>query len=181
MLDFVIFYLLLEAYYLLPDRSGPFYTQPAVRSFHPDMPLASAVLPSTSLPYTDPKTLIDVDRRQIAVVNGFNGGWWLSGEDGFDQGLPQGGTQEREEQGPMDQCFAVAFDLAAVLAVEVDEMSVEGEGAEAEEEGWGGTDGEGVRWCESHCYEKELGQPGQEESVYEVVLVTSTSHSFAYL
>lgn len=42
--------------------------------------------------------------------------------------------------------MAIAFNLAAVLAIEMDGVGVEGEGAKAEEECWCGANGEGVRW-----------------------------------
>lgn len=105
---------------------GPLDAQVTLRTRDPYKPIVLALLNA----HLD--LLVNKDRGQILVVEA-------------DEVVPvtvEYREHEYEQQRPMHEQIAVAFDLTAVLGVNVDLVGVEGDRREAEEHG--GSKGEGV-------------------------------------
>lgn len=99
-------------------NGGPLDAQVLVRTYDPHSPLTLFCLLKAHL-----DLFVDKDWSQIAVRQ-VPDREPMIGEDG---------EHHDQEQGPVDEQIAIALNLAAVLALEMDSVGVEGERREAEE------------------------------------------------
>lgn len=95
--------------------------------------------------HADAHGLTDVERRQITVADALDM-FFRAGRPYNLGGGPQGRQHQYQAQRPVDQQVAVTLAGAAILAVEVDQVRVVGQGAEVEQKATGRGELEAVVW-----------------------------------